>query len=78
MRKHLATGELTDVHNEGEYIFDMAVLNDKLLIIDRDGMKSVPKDASDPVASQRVETTGLDMCTTLMSIHVVNGKKFYI
>ena len=80
MRKNLETDQVTIIHNKGERIYDIAILNEKVLFVERyfKGIKSVPKDASGPVASQEVDTTGLDGCFQFHSIHVVEEGKYLL
>ena len=73
VRKHLETNNQT-ILTYGNVVYDIDIMNDKLLIVEKiDGLRAVSKDASGPVDSQEVNTTGLELCSTYHSIHVVQG-----
>ena len=72
VRTNLTTDQSTDLYTQNEWIYDMAILNEHLLILERyGGIKAVPKDANGNVASQQVNTNGLENCSDYYSIHVV-------
>ena len=75
VRTHLTTKQSTDVYNQGSNVLDMAILAENLLFVELfSGVKAVPKDASGPVAAQKVITTGLNECNRYFSIHVAEGE----
>ena len=75
VRTHLTTGRSTDVYDQSNRIFDMAILNENLLFLElNNGVKAVPKDANGSVVAQQVNTTGLETCREYYSIHVAEGE----
>ncbi|XP_072023642.1 uncharacterized protein [Amphiura filiformis] len=66
----MQTVSSTDIFNEGEYIRDIAILNDKLIFVERDnGPKVILKSGGQPLP---INITGLENnCTNFISIHVM-------
>ena len=74
VRTNLTTDQSTYLKTPNDLIYDMAILNEHLLFVERyRGIKAVPKDANGNVASQQINTTGLEKCKEYFSIHVVEA-----
>ena len=77
VRKDLKTGTISELNIERAQIYDIAILNNDLLILEhRRGLEYLPKSANGSVASKQACTTGLEKCSQFWSVHVVEGRVY--
>ena len=76
IRYDLSTRQETEIYIKGGEIRDLAILQDKLLFVDKSiGIQAIQKDSKKTVAlAQSIHTTGLDECSSYTSLHVYDGR----